>query len=308
MEEIVYSSNAKLLITGEYLVLKGAEALAAPLKFKQHLSVKSDDAYKPLINWKSKGPDGLVFFEAEFTPDDFIIKSATDKEKADYVRSLLQTARLLNPDFPRENRFHIVEARLDFDINWGLGSSSTLISNLADWAGIDPFVLNRLVSKGSGYDIASANASGPILYKLDNDRPNWEEVDFKPPFRENIYFAYTGAKQNTEESISGFDSDSQFTDEDITYISGISRDIVECSDMDEFGKLIDAHERRMSGILKKPSLRNRGFDDYPGAVKSLGAWGGDFILLTWEGDKQGLTRYLSKRNINIFFSFDDIIL
>jgi hypothetical protein len=34
----------------------------------------------------------------------------------------------------------------------------------------------------------------------------------------------------------------------------------------------------MSQILRKTTVKERLFSDYPGAIKSLGAWGGDFIL------------------------------
>ena len=36
-----YYSNGKLLITGEYLVLDGAEALALPTKFGQNLIIEN---------------------------------------------------------------------------------------------------------------------------------------------------------------------------------------------------------------------------------------------------------------------------
>ncbi|MEQ3661167.1 MAG: GHMP kinase, partial [Flavobacterium sp.] len=36
-----YYSNGKLLLTGEYVVLDGAKALAVPTKFGQSLSIES---------------------------------------------------------------------------------------------------------------------------------------------------------------------------------------------------------------------------------------------------------------------------
>jgi len=38
----------------------------------------------------------------------------------------------------------------------GLGSSSTLIVNISKWANVDPFQVHKLISKGSGYDIAAS--------------------------------------------------------------------------------------------------------------------------------------------------------
>jgi hypothetical protein len=49
---MTYKSNAKLMISGEYLVLKGAEALAIPLKFGQTLKV-SEHSGSPSLAWKT---------------------------------------------------------------------------------------------------------------------------------------------------------------------------------------------------------------------------------------------------------------
>ncbi len=46
-----FYSNGKLLLTGEYLVLDGAKALALPTKMGQNLQVVTHD--KPTISWKS---------------------------------------------------------------------------------------------------------------------------------------------------------------------------------------------------------------------------------------------------------------
>jgi len=46
-----YYMHGKFLITGEYLVLKGALALAQPLRFGQHMDVKKTT--EPILHWKS---------------------------------------------------------------------------------------------------------------------------------------------------------------------------------------------------------------------------------------------------------------
>jgi hypothetical protein len=58
----------------------------------------------------------------------------------------------------------LVETHLEFDRSWGLGSSSTLISNIALWANINPYLLLEQSFGGSGYDVACAQANGPLLY------------------------------------------------------------------------------------------------------------------------------------------------
>ena len=48
---MVFKSNGKFLLTGEYLVLKGATALALPLKKGQSLDVEILDGNEGLIHW-----------------------------------------------------------------------------------------------------------------------------------------------------------------------------------------------------------------------------------------------------------------
>ena len=58
-----YRANGKLLLSGEYLVLHGALALAVPLKKGQTLDVYSG---KPgFLQWEAYHPDGL-WIQAEW--------------------------------------------------------------------------------------------------------------------------------------------------------------------------------------------------------------------------------------------------
>ena len=63
-----FYSNGKLLITGEYLVLNGAKALALPTKFGQSLQVSSLVEQK--ISWTSFDTDKSIWFETELTFED----------------------------------------------------------------------------------------------------------------------------------------------------------------------------------------------------------------------------------------------
>ena len=62
METQTFYSNGKLLITGEYVVLDGAKALALPTKFGQSLVVKPGINHQ--IKWTSFDSDESVWFEA----------------------------------------------------------------------------------------------------------------------------------------------------------------------------------------------------------------------------------------------------
>ena len=62
-----FYSHGKLLLTGEYLVLDGAKALAIPTKFGQSLEVNSNSSKN--IAWKSFDHQGKVWFENTFSFD-----------------------------------------------------------------------------------------------------------------------------------------------------------------------------------------------------------------------------------------------
>ena len=140
-----YHSNGKLLLTGEYLVLKGAEALALPLKKGQTLRVQPLDDQDRLI-WKSIY-EGHIFFQAIFSMENFRIMQTNNQELAGFLQKILKPALRYLPFFIRKTGYFI-ESFLSFPLEWGLGSSSTLISNVSEWLGIDPFRLNQTVTHG----------------------------------------------------------------------------------------------------------------------------------------------------------------
>jgi len=85
-----------------------------------------------------------------------------------------------------------------------LGTSSTLINNIAQWLQIDAFELLNNSFGGSGYDIACAQYDTPIFYRLENQKPNVTPVDFQPQFASNLYFVYLNQKQNSKNAIAAY--------------------------------------------------------------------------------------------------------
>ena len=57
-------------------------------------------------------------------------------------------------------------------------------------------------------------------------------------------------------------------------------EMVACSQIEEFEELVNMHEAILSDALGIPTVKKELFSDYKGSIKSLGAWGGDFILAT----------------------------
>ena len=55
---------------------------------------------------------------------------------------------------------------------------------------------------------------------------------------------------------------------------------------------MEEHEALLSSILKIEPVKQRLFPDFFGMMKSLGAWGGDFVLAT--GDDKTISYFKSK--------------
>lgn len=298
-------SSGKLLITGEYLVLEGAKALVVPLKVGQYLSVKKSKVNTLL--WHAIKIEGL-WFSAEFSLPEFEMLSATDEVLGQKLREILLVVKKINPDFLTEEDGYIAETLLEFDPSHGFGSSSTLFANIARWADIDAYELQKLTFGGSGFDVAAASSRKPIIYRRINDKPLVVPVNFNPIFKKNLYFVYLKQKQVSEKSIVNFRQNATFNKKDIQRISGITDRIVETDDLVEFESLLMEHESIMSAILKLPTAKSLHFADFEGEVKSLGAWGGDFVLMTWKGDRQELDTYLKNKNFDLYHSYEEIVL
>ena len=156
-------ANGKLLLTSEYLVTRGAKALAMPLKYGQSLFVSPNENPRTLI-WDSYEIDD-IWFRAEIDVFDFEVKKTSDQVLSDRLIEILEVIKKLKgPEFHILANKHLI-TRSNFNFFLGLGSSSTLLSLLAQYFNIDIFDLSDNTFGGSGYDVACATAKGPILYQ-----------------------------------------------------------------------------------------------------------------------------------------------
>ena len=301
-----YHSNGKFLLTSEYLVLKGALALALPLKLGQSLEVEELETNKDQLHWEAFRPEGK-WFSVSLDRENPANYSTVNPEKAKRLSEILQAVKQLNPKAFEGNDLQFT-TRLDFDPNWGLGSSSTLIVNLARWANVNPYELLKLTFGGSGYDIACATAEQPIYYQLIDGKPQFETVDFRPPYADHLFFIYQGQKQSSYKEIKAFLAKANPADvqKDIEAVSEISRAVPKCETLNEFALLMQCHERIISRCIGQEPVQKR-FPDFEGTLKSLGAWGGDFILAATEWDESQVKAYFKKKGLEVIFGYKDIV-
>lgn len=300
-----FYSNGKLLITAEYLVLDGAKALALPTKFGQNLVIEEGD--ENCIFWKSYDNDGSIWFEDQFTFSEIINPIETKEEsiKTTLIK-ILHEAYLLNPNFFKSQKGFKITTALTFPRKWGLGTSSTLINNIAQWLKIDAFELLQNSFGGSGYDIACAQNNTPITYQLTLGKPTVEVVSFQPSFTDNIYFIYLNKKQSSKTAIANYQKNkTSETAKNINKIDKITQDIIHAKNAEIMAEAIAKHEAIMSSILETTTVKEELFFDYIGEIKSLGAWGGDFVMAISEINPKS---YFNSKGYQTVIPYKDMIL
>ena len=295
-----FYSRGKLLLSAEYLVLKGARALALPCKLGQTLSFEKKPS-RQLI-WKSLDKKGVPWFNASFLVDDFSLIKTDNTEVADRLRHILLMIRYQNPIFLKLSGGNVI-TRLEFDRYWGLGTSSTLIANLANWASVNPYALLKETFGGSGYDIACASAEKALIYSCKMERPEIEDSDFDPKFKNALYFVYLNQKKYSRQAVKEF-MKKDINDREITRANELSLLISTSESLSEFELLLWEHERFIGQLLSIEPIKEKYFKDFKGAVKSLGAWGGDFILAT--GDSS-TPNYFKDKGYSTIFTYDELI-
>lgn len=309
-----FRSNGKILLTGEYAVLDGAKSLALPTKLGQSMRVKETQKGTSTILWESLDKNGNIWFSAEFLLNNNSFNAVlntnddNDPEKnaiASRLEQLLNSAYEQNPDKLRGQSYSI-SMGLEFDRHWGLGSSSTLVVNLAKWLRTDPYQLLKDSFGGSGYDIAAAKSDSPITYQLASSGPVVYSANFDPEFSDQLFFVHLNRKQNSREAIAHYQNQPPQNREDLlNKISKLTEQVILCDNVEEFKLLLEAHEILISKTINLPRIKNQLFPDFPGLIKSLGGWGGDFILATGQ---QSEREYFRKKGFETIFEYNDLIL
>ena len=299
-----FYSNGKLLLTAEYLILDGAKGLALPTKFGQDLIVEKIDF--PVLIWESFDENNKTWFSNKFRLPDLTMENPDEEDQVSItLQRILMEAQNLNPEFLTKKIGFQVKTKLSFPRKWGLGTSSTLINNIAQWAKVDAFELLNKSFGGSGYDIACAQNNNPIVYQLLKKVPKIESVDFDPNFKGQLFFIYLNKKQNSRDSIDHYQKIKGNNSNVLEDISQITNNILGCNSIAEFEKLIAEHETIIGSVIQQKQIKQLLFSDYFGQTKSLGAWGGDFILATGNEDTP---KYFKNKGFETVIRYEDMIL
>ena len=296
-----FYSHGKLLISAEYAVLDGAKALALPTKLGQRLQVtKTNTKY---IFWKSFDYQNNLWFETTLSTTDF--KPSIANPTSERLSQCFQVVHELQPKLFESQKGLEFISHLEFPQNWGLGSSSTLVNNLAQWAKVDAFELLENTFGGSGYDVGCAQHPYPITFQKTLKSPKIEKAVFDPPFKDQLFFVHRNQKQNSREAIAAYKALKKGEKLDFSELNAITNALSQTSTLEAFESLIIQHETLISELTQHPQLKTSHFSDYNRAIKSLGAWGGDFFLATGHSDDMD---YFINKGYNTIVPYGEMVL
>ncbi len=309
MSPVHLSAHGKLLLTGEYVVLDGALALAVPTRYGQQLHVEDNSSSPHELHWQSLDKHGKEWFSAKWrlTNEQWHCLETSDEEIVGRLEQVFQAARDQKQATYQQLAGCRLETRLEFPREWGLGTSSTLISLLSRYLQIDPYQLLANSFGGSGYDLACAEANGPILYMRRNGEPVIMEREWFPPYSRQLFFVYLGQKQDSRDGIRHYRK-RQPAKRDIDHITHLTFDLLEAQQASEAEQILQAHENVISQAVGLPKVQEERFPEFPGTVKSLGAWGGDFALVVSPWQPKKTRAYFNEKGYPTVLGFDDMVL
>ena len=292
-----FHSNGKLLISGEYLVLDGALSLALPCKYGQSLNFTPNS--NKTLEWISKDVNDNIWFTASFEARTLKVLKTSNYNTVKWVQKILEFCN--KNSLKNKNLQGTIECKLEFPNNWGLGSSSTLLNNLASLYEISPYNLHFSTTNGSGYDIACASSYGPLTYQISQNTPEIKQINWSASFKDEILFIFLKKKQKSNLEVKRFRELKKDKDL-INSISSITKNMIQSQTIEEFEDLVNEHEAITGQYIKSETVKSRYFSDYKGSIKSLGAWGGDFVLATRNNKK-----YFIDKGFDTIFSYSELI-
>ena len=257
--------------------------------------------------WECLDVNGESWFNSHISLYDFSAINTTDQDISDKLQKILKNSVRQNSEFLSKWNGFKVETQLEFPRDWGLGSSSTLYQLVSDWADINALLLYFKVENGSGYDVATAGAGTPILYYANDEEVSYTPVDFDPSFKKNLFFVHLNQKQDTSIGIKEYLKAVKKKKDFVKSATEISEAMTEASDLKSFAILMDKHEDLVSHHTGFKKVKDEKFSDFWGSVKSLGAWGGDFVLAASSKSEAETKAYFADRGFDTFLTYTEMI-
>ena len=289
------------MLTSEYFAMDGALVLAVPTKLGQEFSFEEIEDGASIVHWKAYHQNAL-WLDAIIDYKNWKLLSTNIAKSGDFILKVLRNLQYLSPCKFKSDTTYYLATNLQFPANYGLGSSSTLMTNLAEWGCCNPFELNAMSLGGSGYDIAVAKEKSAVLFR---NKPELyiQKVNFNPDFKDELIFIHLNQKQDSREGIKLYRSKEK-SQNLISFFEKLTMDVLESDSIEKFSHLMGVHEKKISNFIGIPTVKEKLFIDCPVFLKSLGAWGGDFVMSRKFDDYQN---WFSDRGFSTIYSWSELI-
>lgn len=292
-------------MSGEYAILDGAYGFALPTKLGQSMLVKNSRGSD--LVWECFDKNGNQWFKSHISLYDFSAINTSDQDVSDKIQKILKNAVRQNSEFLSKWNGFKVQTTLEFDQDWGLGSSSTLYALVAEWADVNPLVMFFKIENGSGYDVACSSCGEPILYISNDEEVSYTPVTFENDWTSNLYFVHLNKKQDSGLGIREYLKAVKKKKEFVAAISDISKQMIEATNISTFSNLMDKHEELVAHHTGFKKVKDLYFSDFEGSIKSLGAWGGDFAMIASSQGEEKVKNYFSDKQFNTVLKYDELI-
>ncbi len=300
-----YFAPGKVMLTGEYLVLNGFDSFALPTHFGQSMQVwdfNTPGAQNDFLLFVAKDFEGHTWLQCRIELPTIKILEFDESQsiEVDRIQKILQKADLSAWKIGQSYR---IETTLQFNKLHGLGSSSTLISLMAQFLKLDPLELQFEIFGGSGYDVAVAVAQKPIVYWLSATDSNWDFWSLNPELTENWEVVFLGKKMDSRKSIHSIQDKLNEIAEDEFYTAQFDHILQltkQAKDISSLEASLEMYQKLLSDSteLETPYQTLNITPINKGLCKWLGAWGGDMMLVnktildTYPEAFQGMERIL----------------
>ncbi len=109
-----------------------------------------------------------------------------------------------------------------------------------------------------------------------------------------VFFVHLNKKQNSFDAVRSYNElKTEIELQDcIESLNQITNKFIQADTLQQWEAAMNEHEHLISAILEQETIKEKLFPMYPNSIKSLGAWGGDFIMAT--GTKEDSNYFLEK--------------
>jgi hypothetical protein len=116
---------------------------------------------------------------------------------------------------------------------------------------------------------------------------------------------YLNRKQNSRTAIASYYNNLGDIGKTIPIINKITQAVIDADEVKKFASALQNHEIEMSSVLETKTVKEALFEDFNGVIKSLGAWGGDFVMTV---SKDNPKKYFKEKGYDIVIPYEDMIL